>query len=54
MDQSPLLSLLGVDSTQLASQLPTKQEMAIVYAEAIITFWLVGGLTLYLVNKLSK
>jgi hypothetical protein len=39
---------------QLVSQLPSTQTMVTGYMGAIIAFWIVGGITLVLVNKFSR
>lgn len=49
---SGLWALLG--GNKLTESLPTKQEMAQTYAMAVVAFWVVGGITLYLVSQFSK
>jgi len=53
-DDSGQTSLLGSLFSPVTSQLPTKQESVTYYIEAVIAFWVVGGITLYLVNQFSK
>lgn len=39
----------GVSS--LTDSLPSKQDVAVSYLEAIVAFWVIGGITLYLIKK---
>jgi hypothetical protein len=52
---SSLMSLLtGSVSQSVASELPSTQTMVMTYMEAIVAFWVIGGITLYLVNQFSR
>jgi len=55
-----LASILGTGNitssltSSLTSQLPSATTIVETYLEAIVAFWVVGGITLYLVNHASK
>lgn len=55
---SPFASLLspitGSVTSGLASELPSQQQIITDYLGAVVAFWIIGGITLYAVNKLSK
>jgi len=46
--------LTGNLSDQLTSALPSQQTVAETYLAAAVTFWIIGGITLYLVVKAAK
>jgi hypothetical protein len=59
MDLTSLFQSLVTPATsaiedKVTSALPTKQEAVQGYLGAVVAFWVVGGITLYIVNRLSK
>jgi hypothetical protein len=52
--QDILGGITGSVKSSVASSLPTKTEAAQATGAAIVAFWIVGGITLFIVAKLLK
>lgn len=48
-----LATLFGGAIQNVSSQLPSKQQVIIGYLGAVVAFWVVGGITLAIVNSLT-